>query len=84
MFSFENSVVYHKGEYINSKEANVSIGNTGFLYGLAVFTGMRVFKNPVTEKLYIFRPKDHFNRLKFSCKILRILRSKLSISYFSM
>lgn len=70
-FNHENSLMFLGGDFVDSKNANVSIANTGFMYGLAAFTGMRAFKNTKTGKLYIFRPQAHFERMKFSCKTLR-------------
>lgn len=70
-FNHEDSIMYLDGEYMHSSKANISIANTGFMYGLAVFTGMRAFKNPETNNLNLFRPQAHFERMKFSCKTLR-------------
>lgn len=53
------------------KDANISIANSGLLYGLGVFTGIRAHYNDKENKLFIFRPDAHFKRLSFSCKLLR-------------
>jgi len=71
MFNHEELEVFYKGEYVSFNKANVSIANTGLLYGLGVFTGIRAFKNPSNEKMYIFRPSEHYERLRNSCKLLR-------------
>ncbi len=70
-YDHENSIMFLDGEYISSNEAKISVSNTGFMYGLAVFTGMRAFKNANTGNLNIFRSQAHFERMKYSCKTLR-------------
>ena len=79
MFNHEELEVFFNGEFLPFPSANVSIANTSLLYGLGVFTGVRAFKNPATEKMYIFRPNDHYERLKKSCKMMRY--DKFSKSY---
>lgn len=71
MFNHEELEVYFKQKYMPFSEANISVANSGFLYGLGVFTGMRAFSNSQNGKLYIFRPGDHYQRLCQSCKLLR-------------
>lgn len=71
MFDHESLVVYANEKFQHFKDANISIANTAFLYGLAVFTGMRAFKNNETGKLYCFRLSEHYKRMKNSAKILR-------------
>jgi branched-chain amino acid aminotransferase len=71
MFNFEELKVYFRGKFVDYKDAQISIGCSGFNYGLGVFTGMRAYLNKSSGKLYIFRPQDHFQRLCFSSKICR-------------
>jgi branched-chain amino acid aminotransferase len=69
MFDHEKLKVYFQGEYVNFKDATISIANTGFMYGLGVFSGIRAHFNKGTGKLYIFRPREHFERFSDSCKL---------------
>lgn len=69
MFNHEELKVYFRGEFVDFKDASVSVLNTAFLYGLAVFTGMRAHYNEDSKKLYLFRPAEHFERLQQSCKL---------------
>ena len=69
MFKHEQLKVYFRDGYVDFKDAAVSISNTGFLYGLGVFTGMRAHLNKETGKMYLFRPEEHFRRLSFGCKL---------------
>lgn len=69
MLQLDKSTVYFRNDFVPFAEAHVSIANTGFLYGLGVFTGMRAHWNAQKEQLYLFRVNDHFDRLKASCKL---------------
>ncbi len=71
MFDHETLEVFFDGKFMPFKNANVSIANTGLLYGLGVFTGMRAFKNEQGTHLNIFRPEAHYKRMLNSCKLLR-------------
>jgi len=71
MFKHTDLKVYFRGEFVEFKDANISIGNTAFLYGLGVFTGMRAHYNKKEDQLYIFRPQDHYKRFKNSCKLCK-------------
>jgi len=70
MFNHEQSKVFFRDKIVDFKEATLSIANTGFLYGLAVFTGMRAHYNEHKQKLYLFRPEDHYRRFSNACKLL--------------
>ncbi len=50
-------VVYVDGEYVDAREAHVSIFDHGLLYGDGVFEGLRLFDGS------LFRPYDHLARL---------------------
>jgi branched-chain amino acid aminotransferase len=71
MFNHEELKVYFRNEIVEFKDATISVANTGFLYGLGVFTGIRAHYNEKTDKLYIFRPEAHYNRFRFACKLMR-------------
>ncbi len=71
MFNHEELRVFCRGKFIPFSEATLSIANTGFLYGLGVFTGIRAHYSKEQDKLFIFRPDAHFERFHFSCKLFR-------------
>jgi len=71
MFDHENLKVFFEGKIVPFEDAKISISNTAFLYGLGVFTGMRAHYNKETDFLYLFRPKEHYERFRFACKLLR-------------
>ncbi len=71
MFDHEKLKVFFRDEIKDFNDANISIANSGLLYGLGVFTGMRAHYNEKEKKVFIFRPDAHFKRFSFSCKLLR-------------
>jgi branched-chain amino acid aminotransferase len=61
---------FFKGEIVPYSQAKVGVLTHGFNYGTAVFAGLRAYWNEDQEQLYIFRPKDHFQRLLHSAKVM--------------
>ena len=61
---------FFEGKIIPLSEAKVSIAAHAFLYGTSIFGGMRAFWNEEKQRLFIFRPYDHFRRLLHSAKML--------------
>ncbi|MDD2943526.1 MAG: branched-chain amino acid transaminase [bacterium] len=71
MFATEDTVVFFRNQFVPFKDATLTLANTGFLYGLGVFTGMRAHYNQEQDKLYLFRPADHYKRFLISCRLMR-------------
>ena len=71
MFNHEELKVFFRGKFVDFKDGTISISNTGFMYGLGVFTGIRGHFSKEQNKLFIFRPDAHFARLHYSCKLFR-------------
>lgn len=71
MFNHEELKVFFRDKFVDFPEATISIANTGFLYGLGVFTGIRAHYNEEQQKLYLFRLADHYARFRTACKIMR-------------
>jgi branched-chain amino acid aminotransferase len=61
---------YFKGQIVPIAQAQVSVMTHALHYGTAVFGGLRGYWNAAHEQLYIFRPYDHFVRLKESANLL--------------
>ena len=61
---------FFEGKIVPLSEAKINIATHGFLYGTAVFGGMRAYWNSDKKQLYIFRPYDHFRRLLHSVRML--------------
>ncbi len=66
------TTVFFEGKFVPLEEAKISIMTHAFLYGTSVFEGIRAYWNEIDKKMYIFRPLEHFERLKQSAKILRL------------
>ncbi len=71
MFSIEQSQIFFRDRFVSYTDATISVMNTSFLYGLGVFTGMRVHKNDETGELFVFRLREHYRRLVKSCKLMK-------------
>ncbi len=64
--------VFLDGEFVEKSKAVIPVMTHAFLYGTAVFEGLRAYYNKEEDKMYIFRPLEHFERLINSAKILFI------------
>ena len=53
-------------------EARVGLLTHALNYGTAVFGGLRGHWNEEEEELFVFRPLDHFRRLRDSARLLRM------------
>src|SRR3990170_2350202 len=63
---------YFQKRFMPVAEAKVSIMTHAFLYGTATFEGIRGNWNEEDQQVYLFRVRDHFRRLRQSCRILII------------
>lgn len=61
---------FFKGNFCPIEEANVNIMNHSFMYGTAVFEGIRGYWNAQKEEMYLFRLREHFERMQDSMKIM--------------
>lgn len=61
---------YFEGKIIPWSEAKINIATHGFLYGTTVFSGMRAYWNEEKQRLFVFRPFDHFKRLLNSARMM--------------
>ena len=61
-----------QGKFVPLEEAKLSVMTHAFLYGTAVFEGIRAYWSDEDNQLYIFRAKEHYERLANSCKIMRM------------
>ena len=61
---------FFEGKIVPWSEAKINIATHGFLYGTAVFSGMRAYWNEEKKRLFVFRPYDHFRRLLHSARMM--------------
>jgi branched-chain amino acid aminotransferase len=70
MFKLETSTAYLRDSFVSFQQANVSIASSPVLYGLTFYTVFSVNWNTKQQKLYIFRLREHYQRLVNSAKIM--------------
>ena len=66
----DDTVCWFDGQWTPLSEARVSIMTHSFLYGTAVFEGVRAYWNEDDEQLYLLKAREHFERIVDSSKIL--------------
>jgi branched-chain amino acid aminotransferase len=65
-------VVFLNGEFLPGDQAHIGVMTHGFSYGTGCFEGIRGYWNPKTQEVYLFRLREHFERLHRSCRIMNI------------
>jgi branched-chain amino acid aminotransferase len=60
------------GEVIPFADGKVHIATPAVKYGIGVFEGVRGYWNDTQRQLYVFRLREHMERLKQSMKLLRL------------
>jgi len=63
---------YFKREIVPLAEAKIGVMTHAFNYGTAVFEGIRGNWNEEEGQIYAFRIREHFDRLRRSCRIIQI------------
>lgn len=66
------SYVFYQGEIVDEKAVSISIRCKAFNYGLGCFEGIRAYWDEESKQLYVFRLREHYERLLQSCKTLNI------------
>lgn len=70
------------GKYVPSNEAVIPVRTHAFLYGTSVFEGIRGYWNKDENQLYVFRIKEHIERMFRSSKIM-FLDPKYSVDEYT-
>jgi len=63
---------FFQGRFVPLEEAKIPVTTHAFNYGTAVFEGIRGNWNGEQQELYLFRLREHIQRLRQNAKILRI------------
>lgn len=66
---------FFEGKIVLLSEAKINIATHGFLYGTAVFGGIRAYWNGEKKRLFVFRPWDHYHRLLHSARMMAMQTS---------
>ena len=67
---YKTSKAYLRDSFIDFESANLSIASSPVLYGLSVYTVFNVSWDEPHQRLIIFRPRDHYDRLISSSSIM--------------
>jgi len=70
MYYNENTIIYWDGEFVKAAEAKGDVYSQSLHYGYAVFEGIRAYNTENGVK--IFKAKEHFERMQFSCEAVGI------------
>src|SRR3989441_4603014 len=68
----ETGWAYQDGVFKRLADAHVSLATHALNYGTGVFEGIRAYWNATQEQLYVFRLREHFDRMRENCRLLRI------------
>ena len=63
---------YFQKQIVPLSDAKIGIMTHAFNYGTGVFEGIRGNWNDEQGQVYVFRLKEHFDRLRKSCRIMQI------------
>jgi branched-chain amino acid aminotransferase len=66
----ESMICYFEGRFVPLREAKVSIMTHAFMYGTAVFEGIRAYWNEDHGQLYALKVREHVERIRNSCQVL--------------
>lgn len=65
-------LLFFNGKNVPYEDANVHVLSTAFKYSATIYEGIRAYHNEETDQLYIFRLKEHLERLIDSASIAQI------------
>lgn len=64
--------MFLNGDLVPFEDAKIHIASPAVKYGIGVFEGVRGYWNETDNQLYVFRLREHMERLKQSMKLLRL------------
>ena len=67
-----SSYAFFQGKFVPLSEAKIGIMTHSLHYGTALFEGIRGNWNSEQKQIYLFRLKEHYERLHNGCRILKI------------
>jgi len=66
------SYAFFQKKFIPLSEAKIGVMTHFIHYGIAIFEGIRGNWNSKQKQIYLFRVKEHYERLQSGCRVLRI------------
>ena len=64
--------VFMDGEFVQESNAKISVRTHAFLYGTSIFEGIRAYWNEEEKQIYIFRMREHYERIHRSARIMHM------------
>lgn len=64
--------VFLNGKFVTGEEARVGVMTHALSYGTGCFEGIRGYWNEERQEVYLFRLREHYERLHNSCRIMQI------------
>jgi branched-chain amino acid aminotransferase len=64
--------LFMNGEFVPAEQGVISVRTHGFAYGTGCFEGIRGYWNEEDQQVYLFRLREHYERLLRSCKVLQM------------
>lgn len=65
-------VTWFNGSFVPDEQAKVGVKTHALNYGTGCFEGIRGYWNAADEQVYLFKLREHYDRLARSCKIIGI------------
>ncbi len=66
----DDLICYFEGDFVPMRDARVSIMTHAFMYGTAVFEGIRGYWNDEEQKLYGLKIREHVERIRLNARML--------------
>jgi len=66
------SYAYFNKQFVPLAEAKIGIMTNALHYGTAIFEGIRGNWNSQQKQIYLFRLKEHYQRMQNGCRILKL------------
>ncbi len=64
--------LFMNGEFIPAERGVISVRTHAFAYGTSCFEGIRGYWNSQEQQVYLFRAREHYERLLRSCQVLQM------------
>jgi len=65
--------LFMNGEFLPAERGVISVRTHAFAYGTGCFEGIRGYWNKEDKQVYLFRLREHYERLHRSCRVLQIV-----------
>jgi len=66
------SYAYFHKQFVPLSQAKIGVMTNAFHYGTAIFEGIRGNWNSEQKQIYLFRLREHYQRLHNGCRVLKI------------